>query len=94
MAAYSQPGRMPEVNVLTSLPVDRLQNVAAATEQPPVNTAPAVKMSAEQVAAMLRQNEHRPAHFQMRVRIIAPVATHATLGDSEAQVVRMEDTVP
>ena len=89
MAAYSQPGRMPEVNLLTPLPVDTLQNVAAATEQPPVNTAPAVKMSAGQVAAMPQRTS-----VASDEKLYLQSQPHATLGDSEAQVVRMEDTVP
>ncbi len=88
MAAYSQPGRMPEVNLLTPLPVDTLQNVAAATEQPTVNTAPAVKISAGQVAAMPQKTSVvSDENFYLQSQ------PQTTLGDSGTQAVRMERPV-
>lgn len=51
MAAYSHPGRIPEVNISTQLPVGRLQNATAAADQPVVNAAPPVDKQSEQVSA-------------------------------------------
>ena len=51
LAAYSQPGRMPEVNIPTPLPVDTLQKVDSAVEQPAVNAASPVETQGKQVAA-------------------------------------------
>jgi flagellar hook-length control protein FliK len=75
MAAYSQPGRMPEVNLLTPLPVDVLQNVATASGSPVVIPAPAVKIHTEQAAAALMQDSQpfKPA----ATRAERPVATPA-----------------
>ncbi|OGU15201.1 MAG: hypothetical protein A2076_15885 [Geobacteraceae bacterium GWC2_53_11] len=57
LAAYSQPGRMPEVNVPTQQSVDRLQNVAAVPEQPPVVAALPAENRVEQVTASTKSAE-------------------------------------
>lgn len=51
LAAYSQPGRMPEVNIPTPLHVDVLQNVATVTEQPAVVSAPPIEKATIQMTA-------------------------------------------
>lgn len=51
LAAFSQPGRMPEVSIPPQISVARLQNVVEATEPPAIISAPAVEKRAERVAA-------------------------------------------
>jgi flagellar hook-length control protein FliK len=64
MAAYLQTGRMPEVNIPAQLPVDRLQQLATAAEQPAVTVAQAVVKQVEHVtsetlsATELQRREH------------------------------------
>lgn len=57
LAAYSQPGRMPEVNFPTQQAVDRLQNVAAVPEQSPVVAALPAENREEQVTASTKPVE-------------------------------------
>lgn len=49
LAVYLQPGRMPEVNIPTLVPVDTLQKVATATEQPAGISASPVEKQARHV---------------------------------------------
>lgn len=75
LAAYSQPGRMPEVNLLTPLPVDTLQNVATAPASPAAISAPAVKIHAEHAAAALLPDPQTPNPAATRAeRPVAPQA--------------------
>ncbi|MDD2308358.1 MAG: flagellar hook-length control protein FliK [Desulfuromonadaceae bacterium] len=58
LAAYSQPGRMPEVNILAQIPVDTLQKAATATEEQPVLIAAiSDKIQGGQAAAAALQEE-------------------------------------
>ncbi len=51
LAAYLLAGRMPELNIPTSIPADAPQNVVKVTEQAPVIAAPAVATQSEQGTA-------------------------------------------
>jgi flagellar hook-length control protein FliK len=50
VSAYSQSGRMPQINKIATTPVDSLQNVAAIPESPPVSSAPANVENVEHTA--------------------------------------------
>jgi hypothetical protein len=79
LAAYSQVGRMPEVNKPTPLPVDRLQNVAAVMEQPVVITAPAVKTQLEQASVAAGQpTAQQPAVLLAEQPVLQAKPTAAT----------------
>jgi flagellar hook-length control protein FliK len=70
MAAYSQPGRMPEVTIPTPLPVDMLQKVVAAVVEQPTerqSTALSVALAAE------KQQHHQSEAVQLPSAVGHPV---------------------
>jgi hypothetical protein len=89
LAAYSQIGRMPDVNKPAPLPVDRLQNVAAVTEQPTLVTAPAIKTQPEQASVAAGQ----PTAQQPAVLLAEQPVVQATPTAAQPQAVTPTVTV-
>lgn len=75
LAAYSQSGRMPDVNTPTPLPIDMLQNVAAITEHHAVTATSGDKVQREQTVAEPKQESSQESVVTGAEQTVVPPAT-------------------